>query len=432
MPLMAAAMLSGVIGTLGGPPFAQLGNGFAATAQLFKEVTATRSELLEPIVYPGTGVVHLDETRSAGGLTLIQGMFSEATELRLLDEGGNVVHRWDADFFAVWPDAQELLPVDRIPQSRFHYITQGFAPAEDGSVVFNFSGLGAVKLDKCSNVVWRRPSQNHHSVTVTEDGNYWIPGHIPIFDTPERYLPRGIPAQQIHDEMTGDAHNYNNTVMLIDDDGKVLKEHSVLEAVYDAELEHAIYASMMEKTTDPTHINDIELVNEATAAKIEGVESGDLMLSLRSMNMITIMDPETGKLKWHQIGPWFRQHDPDITEDGNIEIFNNRSVVVGEYLNDSQIVSLDPASGETTVLHPKGKEDRFYSRIMGAHQKLDNGNRLIVESSAGRVFEVTENGKVVWDYRLPYDDEYASLIAYAKRLPNDFFKGELTCPTQAS
>jgi len=232
--------------------------------------------------------------------------------------------------------------------------------------------------------------------------------------------------------MSGDFHNYNNTVMLVDANGDVLMEHSVLEAVYDAGLEHLIYASQQEKITDPTHINDIDLVNAATAAKIEGVDPGDLMISVRSMNMIAIMDPDTGELKWHEEGPWFRQHDPDMTEDGNIEIFNNRSLKLGGDVRYSQIVSFDPATSETTVLHPKGKEDRFYSRIMGAHQKLENGNRLIVESSLGRVFEVTENGEVVWDYRQPYDDEYASLIAYAKRLPNDYFKGELTCPNKAN
>ena len=58
---------------------------------------------------------------------------------------------------------------------------------------------------------------------------------------------------------------------------------------------------------------------------------------------------------------------------------------------------------------------------MGSHQLLPDGNRLIVESTRGRVFEVTPRGAVVWEYIVPYDDEYASLIEDAKRVPADFF-----------
>ena len=36
-------------------------------------------------------------------------------------------------------------------------------------------------------------------------------------------------------------------------------------------------------------------------------------------------------------------------------------------------------------------------RTLGA-QRLPNGNTLITESDAGRVFEVTEGGDIVWEF----------------------------------
>jgi hypothetical protein len=39
---------------------------------------------------------------------------------------------------------------------------------------------------------------------------------------------------------------------------------------------------------------------------------------------------------------------------------------------------------------------------MGSAQRLPNGNTLITESAFGRVFEVTKEGEIVWDYVNPY------------------------------
>ena len=72
-------------------------------------------------------------------------------------------------------------------------------------------------------------------------------------------------------------------------------------------------------------------------------------------------------------------------------------------------------------MHPNGPADAFSASIMGSHQRLPNGNRLIIESTLGRVFEATPLGDIVWSYVLPYDDAYASLIEHAERVPEDFF-----------
>lgn len=429
--LLTVFLAAGMLGAFGAFPFGQLVEGAKATGTLVDEWRQTRPTILDPIQYEGSGLVTYVPEESDGGLTLVQGILPGGTQVRLLAEDGRELHRWTTDFFKVWPDAQDVFPQHRRPSSQHQYFTQGVHAFRDGSLLVNFGELGAAKFDRCSRLVWRTDRVTHHSITEAGNGKFWIPGQIAPSETEERLFPPGYNAQKI-DALVGNSlsKGYNNSVLLVDADGKVEKEFSVLAAVADAGLEHALYASFNEVLHDPTHLNDIDVVTPALAARIEGVEAGDLLLSLREMNMIAIMDPDDGRLKWHHQGPFVRQHDPDIAEDGMIEIFNNRSKLMSKAIDTSQIVRFDPTSGKTDILFPKGEDDKFYTNIMGAHQKLANGNRLITESRQGRVFEVTEQGRIVWDYRLPYDDEVASLFSVAMRLPLDYFeKDQPTCKT---
>ena len=54
---------------------------------------------------------------------------------------------------------------------------------------------------------------------------------------------------------------------------------------------------------------------------------------------------------------------------------------------------------------------------MGIIQRLWNGNTFICESAFGRLFEVTSEGEIVWEYVIPDFAEYPSPL-------NDFIVGE--------
>ena len=59
----------------------------------------------------------------------------------------------------------------------------------------------------------------------------------------------------------------------------------------------------------------------------------------------------------------------------------------------------------------------FFSPYMGIIQRLWNGNTFICESAFGRLFEVTSEGEIVWEYVIPDFAEYPSPL-------NDFIVGE--------
>jgi len=58
---------------------------------------------------------------------------------------------------------------------------------------------------------------------------------------------------------------------------------------------------------------------------------------------------------------------------------------------------------------------------MGKNQMLPNGNVLVIEPEGGRVFEVTSDSKIVWEYMNRWDDKYIVAMTDAIRYPVGYF-----------
>lgn len=427
--LICIFILGGVFGQNNWHPYKFISDSVSHSIHLIGQIIHRRPHLLVESEYPGDGVTKSDPARAYPGLTLIQGVFNEGVELRLLDMDGNIVRTWPADFHKIWPDPKHVQPQSRLPNTDFSYHTHGMWIEPDGAVVFNFGELGMVKLDKCANVEWTLDRMTHHALTRNPDGSFWVPGKKNIYEVDE-----GVMLPTITRERLANALGlYEDTLIKVSADGKILREISVLEAIYDAKMEHMLHDVQLIAELDPTHVNDIEVVNAALAAKIDGVDEGDLLVSVRQMHALFIMDNKTGKIKWTQLGPWVRQHDPDITEDGIIEVFNNRPSPVLSDIVSSNIIAFDAATRTSKILYPSPMAPAFHTDIMGAHERLPNGNRLIAESLKGRVFEITPTGDIVWEYVKPFDKKLASLIEVALRFDEDYFTvDDWSCPPPVS
>jgi hypothetical protein len=410
--------MGGVYAKNGMYPYRLFEEGYRSTVMLIKEIFQTRPDMLRKQKYAGDGVTRYDPGLAYEGLTLMQGMYHEGVELRLVDMTGNVIHRWPADFFAIWPRPEHVIPEKNLPNSYLHYHTMGMSALPDGSVLINFSEKGTAKLDKCGNVQWTVDRMTHHAITPNPDGSYWIPVKGDVRELPDSLLLPGLSHESLMDSLGW----YEDRLIRVDAGGHTTNEISVLQALFDGGFEREFYDVSRIEALDPTHVNDIEVVTPDLAGKITGVNAGDLLISIRNMHMLAIMDRDTGHIKWHQIGPWVRQHDPDITSNGNIVVYNNGDAHLG--LNrtpGSNLIELDTATGQTSILYPRQDQAGFFTDIMGSHQLLPNGNRLITESMAGRVFEIDEQGNIVWEYIKPYDDSYASIIETAIRYDKDYF-----------
>ena len=402
-------------------PYQIIEDHLKASKALVNQFFQKRPDLLQKSRYAGDGLIQHNPNLAYGGLTLVQGVFLEGVELRLLNMEGDVLHTWPVDFFEIWPNPKHIIPTKNIPATHFNYNTHGMWALPDGSVVVNVAGKGTVKLSKCGQIQWTVERMTHHSITPTVDGGFWIPGRKDVREVSDDLI---LPKLS-RDQLMASEGRYEDVLLLIDANGQIKEEISVLKALFEGGFERELYDVNLFTKLDPTHLNDIEVVTSALAEKIHGVEAGDLLVSLRQMHMLAILSRETGQIVWHKSGPWIRQHDPDITSEGIIEVYNNGSDKLS--LNrppGSSLIAIDASTETWRSIYPIRNGPGFYSEIMGTHQTLPNGNRLITETMAGRLFEIDKQGDIVWEYIKPYDDTHAALIESAIRYDKDYFDSQ--------
>ena len=148
------------------------------------------------------------------------------------------------------------------------------------------------------------------------------------------------------------------------------------------------------------------------------------MISARNLNLTFVLDPKTRIVKWYQVGPFLRQHDPDFQPDGTVTLFNNNTDnSFGEIHGGSAILEVDPLSRSVRL---KYKAPSFYSTHAGEHQLLADGRMLIVESARGRVFMVNNSGKLIFEYVEKVDGKIVQQPS-ATIYKRDYFEGDLTC-----
>jgi outer membrane protein assembly factor BamB len=128
---------------------------------------------------------------------------------------------------------------------------------------------------------------------------------------------------------------------------------------------------------------------------------GNVIVSWRDLDLIALIDRETGQFLWElQDREWGGQHDPRLLDNGHITLFANGSEQVeAEY---SRVLEIEPATGDIVWSYKGTPVDTFFSpRISGA-QRLANGNTFICEGCHGRLFEVTSDGDIVWEFVSPH------------------------------
>ena len=68
----------------------------------------------------------------------------------------------------------------------------------------------------------------------------------------------------------------------------------------------------------------------------------------------------------------------------------------------TKVIEFDPLTQEVVWTYKGEPAEAFYSREAGNVSRLPNGNTLITESENGKAFEVTPEGKIVWEFFNPH------------------------------
>jgi hypothetical protein len=131
---------------------------------------------------------------------------------------------------------------------------------------------------------------------------------------------------------------------------------------------------------------------------IEELPDGDLLLSFNTLSAVIVVSRATGTVMWRQAPETSSQHNPTWLETGKILVFDN-----GSRRNFSRVIEIDRASNQVTWEYTGSPRDAFFSMNVSGAQRLANGNTLITEGRSGRLFEVTPEGEIVWEYINPHE-----------------------------
>jgi hypothetical protein len=141
---------------------------------------------------------------------------------------------------------------------------------------------------------------------------------------------------------------------------------------------------------------------------------------------------------------WY-QHDPTwlVADDGALSllVFNNgrgRADDAGWSSVDELPLPFDPQRGFTRQAGRRfgppvpswTYEDRdgFLSEFISGAQRLPNGNTLICSGKNGRVFEVTQQGEILWDWWSPLGGEIEPSEQGGNAPPNALFRATRLAP----
>ena len=397
-------------------PFSTLA-GAVGTFKHYRTQMKNEFPGLTPARYKGEGAVVNKEGLTYPGVTLIAIPWHEGDDwlqsLRLVDMEGKTLHKWTVEPEAVWSESphQDLMRGTKSTKLGTHIHGSVLLPG--GDVVFNLSHYGLLRLNACSEIVWKVPYRAHHSVHMDEYGNFWAPGEI-WHDKPIEKFP-GFSTPFVED-----------TIIKVSPSGEIIREISILESIYRSGYEGLLFSSGRHKFSgDATHNNDVEVLESRLSADFEGLNAGDIMVSLRNISTVLIIDGETELVKWALQHPFVLQHDPDFVEGGFISVLDNRPNMEGNApaFEGSRIVRVRPFSNEVEIIYASSADNNFYTRGGGKHQNLPNGNLLIGEPYAGRLFEVTRDGELVWSWlaeRWSDGDIRVPELSDGSRYPKDF------------
>lgn len=391
---------------------------------VMREFDGGASNFLQPVSGRDSGVtVNL---RPDDDYVLMAGYFDGGNQIRLLDRNGSPVAKWPVSFTRLFPDRSFL---KNPPRTDLDVDIHGALIEPDGSVVFNFEYAGSAKLTRCGEPVWTLEHPTHHSVEPARGGGYWIAGRKVLDRTDTRDFPpfTNIASSGIVEE---------DLILKVNEKGVIVDRLSVPGLIYDNGLEALLTATGATFSPDANwdrelvHLNKIGELSDELASAFEQFEAGDLLLSLRTYNLILVIDPQSRVVKWRQTGPWIRQHDPEFNRDGTITVFNNNAYetnfangrpISTDVPRSSNIMRVDPAAGTTRVAYGGRPGQEMLSHIRGKHDPTPRGGFLITEFEAGRVFETDAHGRITWEYVNRYDANFVAEITEARVYPSSYF-----------
>jgi len=266
-----------------------------------------------------------DKNRACSGLNFFTS--GHGPYAHLMDIAGNVLHEWYYPFEDVWPDypLSEDAPGTQFWRRAYLY--------ENGDILVIYEGLGIVRLDKDSNLIWANPNRAHHDLEVLANGDIYV------VTREAGILPRVDPVKPVLEDF----------ISVLDRDGNEKRRVSLLECFENSGRFDRVYANRASRVGDIFHTNTVEVLDGRIAERVPAFRAGNVLTSMRALNAIAVVDMDKEEVVWAKRGNFRRQHDPKILVNGHLLLFDNdrrgpRQSWIQEY-NPARSLSTRAAAG---------------------------------------------------------------------------------------
>lgn len=425
-------------------------------------------------VFP-TGTTIYEPSKCWNGYTVFPASMFNADDIGavLIDMNGNVVNQWKG--LDGMPN--KMLPGGFIMGSTgCRNQKYGFQDQLDlaqvdweGKIVWRFNKYERIK-DPHQQPVWM--ARQHHD--FQREGNpvgYYVPGMAPLVDRGNTLI---LGHQNVARLEISSKPLLDDVIFEVDWSGKIIwkwccSDHFD-ELGFDENAKNTIARNPYTRNVasgfgDWMHINSMSTLgpNRWYDAGDKRFHPDNIIWDARNANIIAVIDRQTGKLVW-RLGPDYSldekhrklgwiigQHHVHMIPrglpgEGNILVYDNGGQAgygipnpgspngVGNALRDhSRVIEFDPLTLEIVWSNMPPAPDRagpprqrkgfnIYSSFISCAQRLPNGNTMVTEGAGGRLFEVTPEYEIVWEYISPYFSKktMANAVYRAYRLPYDW------------
>ena len=347
-----------------------------------------------------TGVTVYKPEKCYNGFTIV--VPYRAEHMFLIDMKGRVVHVWRMDPEGHWQCGfLELLHNKN--WISFSYQTDLSGDVQDPFIWLE-TGPGMTfrsqfsEIDWNGNVVWRykppKGSMAHHDMARLSNGNTIM------------MLEKEISAPHISNKKIKE-----NYYIEVTPENEIVWEWYTSEHFNEFEFSEEAKRLIYQQGGDCFHANTLEVLpGNELGLKDSRFRKENILSCQRNTNYIFIIDKQTKKIVWkwgetHLVGP----HHPTMLHNGNILIYDNGGRAGYPIRNRfyTRLIEINPVTGnivweyrhEPMNIKPTSK---FFSSSWGSLQRLPNGNTFSLDCHKGRLFEVSPQGEIVWEYISPF------------------------------
>ncbi len=343
------------------------------------------------------GITLYDPTATIDGYNLYTS--GHEPSAMLMSMTGEILHRWHYPFEKAWaryPKRGD--PVHSKFWRRVHLY-------RNGDLLAVFEGLGMIKIDKDSKLLWKSDLRQHHDIDVVGDRIYSL--------TRRRTVIKKVnPKKPVIEDF----------ITVMEPDGTVIREVSMVWAMRRFR-EHARYwdRSALNRG-DIFHTNSLEVLDGRAADRLDEFARGNVLVSMSNLNAIFVVNLKRKAIVWGFSDDFNAQHDARILENGHLLLFDN--LRYHRRSRESRVIEyVLPTMGKAWEYNST-EAHRFYTRTCGTAQRLANGDTLITETDNGRAFEVTRDGRKVWEFISPHrageENRLVASLFEVERIPESY------------